>query len=528
MEITIKEPLSKNLTCLLGELTTSVESWGNQLISYFSISDLANTSGKTYRSAYRNLKSLQNKGFIDFCTRRGKNGGTIVAFNTEKLDFAHKPNPITDSSLTLEEIRDRVFPKKEVKEPQRHYRSKEIIAEERALRKYATDKNAQLNMQLEKNFFITREFFDQTDDPEGNYRGWMVSRMFQAYAVLAYNDWAEEHDENSKVYKEYKIASLDMQFYTCMPKGFFGTYQFTTFKKLAAFCAENDIDPLAYLTTQFEYAKYLFEHGKAKKHAIPYVNSLITKEAIERAEENHRYTEYQKKTYHHWMNTKYSPRMCIKYPIVQALSQLWYSVDSRPKDEGFDINFADLAQASQFSTKSNTMYAYYQNTLQAVESNKNLTTNETQAVTRWLKEQTITHGYKTSVGILKYSLMHELQFLQARAIHYEHKKDYYMLMGNFTKSLYGSNSDIEYYVRNGELIDKSFFSNLEFPSIMYLASNYRNLYVDITDLRSAISKLGTEVIPVNNYGMLDVQSLFEKDNIDFKKEDTEDWGFSYE
>jgi DNA-binding transcriptional regulator YhcF (GntR family) len=126
IELKEKFKLNKGITDFLERVADKSQRWGETVASPIRKTDMAKETGKNPRTITRYINQLEELGLIKTETKRGMNGGTLVVFNTDMLNFEPKENPITSDTKQAKEIREQVFPKAPTKVPKRRYRTKTV------------------------------------------------------------------------------------------------------------------------------------------------------------------------------------------------------------------------------------------------------------------------------------------------------------------------------------------------------------------------------------------------------------------
>lgn len=488
------------------------QQWGDNFASIIRTTEIAKELDKTPRTVARYLTQLHDKNLATVETKRGKHGGTVVMFNKDFLNFEPTDNPITSETKEAKDIREAVFPSVPKKTPQRRYRSKAVIAEERALLARKATEQDRLNDIVENTPILTRDFFDNFDNPRLAFQGYLIAQMFTAYTVVFPKKASEFYQDIDPRRAESAQRAMKSAFnYQAMPQRFVGTPQYNKFLEMAEYFTKNDINPLSYLTVQFEYVAWLADQGKARKCGIPYVNTLLADDA------KHRY--YNQEAFHKEMRDKYGlfclssskvPYIGAKYPIIGAL--IYAYNNDRTGRESIDFMLGRLKEKALMSTKNAVLLAYYTSTLQAM-SESDLEAEEVAKLTQFLEEQTVNFSGIDAMTLDQFSLACPLQIYTVKSTCSRiglSNEDYYRYIGNWSRVDCTTQDEINHWIKRGETIDFSYSGHIGFSPVMRMLADCRSLGVLPNELGGIIKKFGEEKVPLDHYGMLDINRIYEK------------------
>lgn len=519
--------MSQGLVEFTELVASKAQQWGKNFASAIQNRSIALELGKDTRTVTRYIQQLEEKGLIEHTAKRGKNGGTVIVFNTSVLNFEPTENPITSDTKEMREIRERVFPTAPKKMPKKRYRTKAQIAEDRALRSAIESKQNELNDLVESLPYVNREFFDNFDEPDMYFKGYLCAQMYNAYAVVfpkrRYELYKGRDEQISQEgYRSMNRASA----YNVLPTRFVGTPQYAKFVELANYCMENDINPLGYLTVQFEYAEWLAQAGKARVGAIPYVNTLLCDQAKHRFLNRKQFYADMRKQYGLFM---LSPEpvgfVGAKYPIV---STLFYAYKyGKQTNENLDTLLADPLKALVPSPKTVALFGFYETVKKELDSSDMSPENVTVLKT-FMKEQVALFSARHTFSKDQYLLAFPLQIHTARqAVELANMdiEEYYLHIGNSTRQKYATDLEINGYIEDGEAIDFSLRSNVYFERTLRMLAEYRGLGVAPNAVRVALKEFGVEKIPLDTFGMLDINALYDKLLTGEELEETESQNF---
>lgn len=495
----------QGLSSFLSELLDRVDAWGETSGCIIRQPELADELGISLSTVKRNLRELKNLGIITMETKRGNNGGTVLVFNRSKLDFKVVDNPVTSKTKEAQELRDAYFPKK--KEPTKRYRSKSDIARARALALVRKNEETTLNDELECLPYPTKDFFNKMDDPELATEAYIISRMFNAYALIFPQERYLFYKDSDKLISNRAIKARDNAFmYDVLGERFVGTPRWNKFLELAKFCKDKEINPLAYLTSQFKYIDYRESIGRPVG-PIPFVNTLLTEESQRRYFNDEDFYSGVRRKNPFLAYTGKVLFLGAKYPIIQAL-HIAYTIG--PRDEGsLDHVIEELEWASGNSKEAEALLRYYM-TVNVEITASDLKQEHKNAILKFVKEQTVLYSGTTGMSDSDYLLSCTLQLQHMRAIaslngvSEEHMHFY---LGNKEKLSKVTEMEYDKAVSRGELLDFSMSASHSFRETLGMLSEHQSLGVSPHVLHEALQEFGPEKVPLDNFGLLDTTQL---------------------
>lgn len=281
--------------------------------------EMAHLVGKDTRTISRYLRELEDKGFIETKGKKGRGGTTLVLFNADKVKFRTSDKAILTSEKeeTIEEAMKRKVPNKKVKPKRnkRNRRTKQQMVEARILKNEKQVEIDRLNDRLEELGGIPNwELFKETDDPIGNYRTYLLTRLYNRYAVL----FSDRNNAEEAVHQDgRKVPNVSSDYETLMTERFFGTTRWEFFGRVKDFCEENNIDPIVYISAQFSRTIFMAS-VRGSKHALPYVNTMLTDEAYKNYQN---YVTYRKKRSNTYASYRIIPPQFIGDYVVSAIDE---------------------------------------------------------------------------------------------------------------------------------------------------------------------------------------------------------------
>lgn len=510
-EIRAQYSLGNGIVEFVERLAKKAQQWGETFATPIRKTTVAEEMGRDTRTVTRYLGQLEELGLVSTEAKRGRNGGTVVVFNTDILNFEPTDNPITSETKEAKEIRERVFPKAPTPKPKRRYRTKLEIAEARILEQKQKSFEERLNDLLERTF-LDRDFFDNFEEPRLYFQGYLIAQMYNAYAVIFPKNRYEFFKDIDVKKSEEGLRSMNKaKSYNVLPARFVGTPQYNKFVEVARYCNENNINPLSYLTVQFERAEHLADIGKARVGAIPYVNTLLCEEARKAYSDNVMFYRKMRNSFNLFgMSSSSVPYKGAKYEIIVALRTA-YELDRTTRDT-FNYLLDELASGAQQSVKQATLLGYYNTTLNSL-SESELVDEDQQLIRDFLKEQVLLYSRKNSLSSTIYALAFPLQISAVNSVATLKgldKEMYYTYIGNMYKVTDVNDDEYNSFTERGRTIDFSYNANDTFFSTMRLIADCKGLGVPAGKLGSALQKFGEEKVPLDTFGMLDIERIYDK------------------
>lgn len=520
-ELTYELQGNNNLKELLDNIIHKTKIFGETFATIVQAKPLAEESGVSVRTINRYLKTLEEQGFIRTSTKRGNNGGTVITLNSERVKIKdHPDNPITGTTKTAEEIRKKYLPGKEPykKKTNREYRSKRQIAEDRLLQTEKEREMERLNDILSKQLTPDREFFEQTDDPELNYKAWLLSRMYNGFLVEYPRIWMnkfeaqknkEAFDWADKLYGKYRHYEI------LRDERFMGTQNFEHFKKLSIMIDEKGYNPLEYLESQFRYFFYLVGMGTPAKP--PYVNTLWG----EQAEHRHVHNQDWKKDFDR------------EHPYFKKRGDIVSRVDSRilmlmdwEYSKGF-YNDTDIYgdyietkfQDQPMEFYENRIVEYYRTAMEKIEES-DISDEAKYHTSEWVKQAVAINMSRESVSPFIYLLSSyrqvDMLFNNVKRETDNIRKAYFQV-GNYSGAEQTSPRENRTFIEKGYHTHWAVKGHESFYNTLYTISKVRKTFVNWIIIRESLDKIDFE-FPVGELGQLDIKPYIREQMPDFEKE----------
>lgn len=503
-EIVYREDLSTPVNDFWQFMASKVYEFGETWALAIEKSTLAEGYGKSLRTVQRYVKELEEKKYIDTATKKGKGGGTVIVFNKDKLDFEPKVNPITDDTKSVDELLDKLYPTKPKKKPKTSYRSKAVIAEERLRNKLRKNNNDRLNDMLEEKGYPTEEFWLETPEPEKYYKAYLITRMYNFYAVYMPEKYKNIAEKSGNFFKYHGAELFQKRYenYDVLSNRFIGTSNYTIALKLVD-VFQDDINPAAYLTVQFQYMNYLKSLGK--NVGLPYFNSLISEKAATRWDETHSYKKGFRKEHPYYALGEETVQIeGYSTPIMTML----ISEYNKPFTESSYEEYLDVAIDPMVSTKrSRIIYGYYTTIKEEIKNDKELTEEEQTELSQWVAQQTATH-LKSQYPEHAY-LATNLDQVVRKITDFkgDNYRELFYELGSFTQDKAVDSIEIKARVKRGYNLYFSVAGHSTFYDTLRALRNSRGVEIDDKVISKAIDKFGERKIPITEYGNLDVHAI---------------------
>lgn len=505
--------LSNQTMEFLDFLTERVSQFGKNFGLAMNKTALAEAFGKTPRTVGRYIRELEDKSIISTSVKPGATGGIVIMFTEDKLDFEPQGEPVTPENKTADEVRDLLYPKKPVKKPKKSYRPKAIIAEERLRRQMRNDKTDEQNAMLMSMEYPNKAFWETTEEPELYYQAYLISRMYNFYAVY-YPEMRMNKKEAVGDLWGFKLAETYRDTYRdfdILRKGFMGTATFTNFVNLAKFCINNNVAPADYLTVQFDYMEYLHS-VKAKNVYLPFANALVSPKSVQRWIDTYQYkTKFRKDHPYYAVSPTEIKASGESYPIMIELIRAFKEpfVETPKAYQGqIDVNVDTF-----MSKMLKVSWAYSQDIKTAINESNALNVYEKEQLVKFITQETATHMVHNQITTLStYSSMPQIASMRKQVMSTNGNwREYYHNVGNTGLEYFDNPLDRATNVKRGYHMDFALFGAYSFLDTMKMLKENRGFNVDYDTVAIAIEKFGARKIPLTQEGFLDVTAIRKKE-----------------
>ena len=494
------------------EFLTTIAEKAKELKEYvvsFKKKELAELAGKDVRTTSRYLKELEDRNIVVTKGIRGRAGGTIIMFNTELVRFETSDKAFinSDKPVTIDDIVEKRKPKKEDepknKKPKRNRRTKQQMIEDKLLQTELQRKNDNLNDKIVSlGGTPTWEWFQETEDPIGNYRTYLLTRLYNRYAVL----FTDHHNAKVEVTGEGTKVPMVSSDYDVLPERFFGTSRWQQFEKFRKFCEENGIDPAVYLSAQFNRSVFDGARKNSKK-ILPFINALMSDASFEVFKQ---YCEY-KKNYSYTFATYFQITGEFTNDfVVRAIREAYESAESGIGLVQYRHSISDFFEGVGAGPREEALLYFYDLTAEN------------------LRQQGV--SFKTRETVKKYILTQALIQTQGEAA----LPDYYILGSEITRVILASidlltedrghrrklkeralgmllrpRASAQEQEKLGAQLYYELNALYETPKVLGLIMQRKGLTLSLADLNRAFKEYGKDKIPVDDYSMMDIDKIVE-------------------
>lgn len=501
-----REDLSTNLQNFLSFVGQKVQAYGETWALAFDKSQLAESYGKSLRTIQRYVSELEKKDYLTTATKVGKGGGTVIVFNKSMLDFEPEVNPVTDETLSTEELLNQLYPNKPKKKPKKQYRSKAEIAEDRLRKRRRQSEIEDLNDMLEETGYPTKAFWEKTPEPEKYYKAWLITRMYNFYAVYYPEKMKNEAeaDNNKFRYALGELLQRRVENYDVLPTRFLGTSNFTIALKLVEVFDDFKVNPGAYLTVQFDFMEFLLNSGKNAN--LPYFNALLSDKATKKWDDTYAYRVGFRKE-HPYHATSPDEVVEIQGYKVPHMNMLIAEYKNPFTQSGFAEYLEMYVDPITSPKRVRVIHAYFKEVLEEVKEDENITKKETAVLTDWVTQQTAIHiapRYPDHAYLITSldQLAHKITDFKGNNL-----RELYYNMGNYSLDPVVDQIELKVRTKTGYFQHFSITGSSTFYNAVRAMRNSRGVEVDQELLSSAINKFGKRKIPINKHGDLDVYQI---------------------
>lgn len=496
--------------------------------------EMAHMVGRDTRTISRYLKELEDKGFIETKGRKGRGGTTLVLFNADKVKFKTSDKAIltTEKEETIEEVMERKVPRKEVKPKRnkRNRRTKQQMIEARILKNEKQIKLDKLNDQLEKlGGAPTWELFKETEDPIGNYKTYLLTRLYNRYAVL----FSDRNNAEEAVHQDgRKVPNISSDYETLMTDRFFGTTRWEFFGRVREFCEGNNIDPIVYISAQFSRTIFMASI-KGSKHALPYVNTLLTDEAYKNYQN---YVTYRKKRSSTYASYRVIPPQFIGDYVVSAIDESYKQTREEKGMFELKASIKDFLEGRGATKTDDALLAFYRMTDKDMKD-KGISRESRSTIKKFIIMQSLilTGGNRKvpkSIILGSESTRAMLKSIESPGMTtQEENKIKQKALGALVhpyKTLKEQEIEGAKYLYESTAL-------YETHQVINLIMERKGLFLSIQDIRRAFQEYGMDKVPVDDLSLLDIKQIKEimyesvikeekKEEIDIEKiTDKQDW-----
>lgn len=512
--------LKPKILDFLSELLTKAKSATDHALTLtMKNRELADLVGRDARTVARYLKELEDKNVIEKKGVRGRGGGMVILFNTDLIRFEPNDGAVINSSepITLEQIveNNRPEPKKK-KEPTRYRRTAREMAEAKVLANKRQTANDILNKQIVDNDGVPSwATFQDTDTPVENYQTYLLTRVYNRYAIL----FTERHNHDSEKYGEGSKVPTVSTDYDVLPKEFFGTARWTHFDKLRTFCEENDIDPVVYLSAQF--SRSVFTSGnRGNKNMLPFVNAMVGDNGYDVFLQH---ATYQTKFSLAYNFKKDIPPQFAGDLVIKAVREGYRTAT---KQEGFMKfiprirTFLDDTSLGQSQDKL-ALTGFYNLTKRSLREN-NISKESRDAIKKFILMQSLAfsggiQGLPDHVIVGSESVRLMLEMITQKVAPNNPDEFHAIALGFLTYPF----ADHDRRMDKGYGLLDSINASKETFKVLDLIQDRQGISVTVEQINKAIQEYGTDRIPLDEFSAIDVKAIvkFMEEKVGIREEE---------
>lgn len=472
----------------------------------FKQKELAEITGKDIRTTARYLKELEDRKVITTKGVRGRAGGTVIMFNAELIRFETSDKAFinSDEPVSIDDIVEQKLPKKkpERKDPKRDRRTKQEMVIAKALQDKKQSENDQLNDKLEESNSIPNwEWFLSTKDPVGNYKTYLLSRLYNRYAALFVDQNNVEIEQGLIEGNFLKRVTDD---YDVLPARFYGSLRWQQFEKFRLFCEENYIEPTKYLSAQFNRSVFEASNKNSDNRKLPFVNALISETAYDVYLQ---YVGYQKnsttfKTY------QQIPAKFMDDFAIRAIDEAYESAQERKGLLQYSSTIRDFFEGFGFGAKEEALLNFYDLTVDNMRE-QNISRKSQTAIKKFIMLQSLIQTYGVS-GLPEYIILGSemTQVLLASIDHITtDKKNARKIKEHALGILAHPTATMAEQAKRGSVLYNRMATLYETPRILRLIMERKGLDLTLAELNTAFKEYGKEKIPLDDYSMLDINKV---------------------
>ncbi|AMB18675.1 HTH DNA binding protein [Bacillus phage Eldridge] len=469
--------------------------------------DLAAELGRDIRTVQRYMKELTSKEIIELKGRKGRGGATVIRFNAELIQFTTSDKALVNSEepIDIDELLQTKIPKKkpEHNPNKRPRRTKTQMAEAKLLQDEKQVKIDKLNGQLQMLGGVPNwEWFQQTDNPVGNYKTYLLSRLYNRYAAL----YIDRHNARALVLKKGTAVDKVSEYYDVLGLDkVIGTSRWAQFESFRLFCEENNIDPASYLTAQFNRST-LNPKGTNPSKLLPFVNALISDASYKVYQD---FCDYEERrdpdtTFYNALPFDFASDF-----VVQAIRSAYYNAHESNGLLPYRGAIKELLKETHYKTDGQRALAAYYYTIVDDMKNKGVSKKDQETIKKFYIMQCLIQTEGRSA--LPYHVILGSSITQWALATYEHsglpREDIKKYKAVLLSSLVLPNATNEVKQAEGANLYYSMETLAETRQVLALIQQQQGLYLNIGDVQDALKAYDKHKVPVCDLSMLDVQEI---------------------
>ncbi|AFQ96508.1 putative transcriptional regulator [Bacillus phage vB_BceM_Bc431v3] len=472
----------------------------------FTKKELSSDMGQDIRTTHRYLQELESKKIIELKAKRGRGGGTVIMFNPALIRFETSDKALINSEerVTIEDVLEEKLPKKqkEPKEKKRNRRTKQQLFEAQLLRSEKQKNLDEVNDKLEDmGNHPNWELFQGTDNPVGNYRTYLITRLYNRYAVL----FTDKHNFNiANGLEEGNAVPTVSSGYDVLPERFFGSSRWQQFEKFREFCEEGDIDPAVYLSAQFN--RSIFDSSrKGNKKMLPFTNALMGDTSYDVYKQ---YCSYQKsysgsfKVYH-----EYRAKFMNDFVVV-AIRDAYEHAEKGTGLLQYGTSIKEFLRGDFADDRADALVDFYDMTSENLV-NKKVSFKTRNTIKKFLVLQSLMQLEGEQVLPRYVILGSEMAQIALASVNDPSKsREQVREIREFILgALVQPNATKEQQKLLGGQLYYEMVALHETRNVLQLIAERKSLALTLADLREAFAEYGKEKIPVDDFSMLDITQV---------------------
>lgn len=470
----------------------------------FKKKELAEITGKDIRTTARYLNELEERNIITTKGVRGRAGGTVIMFNAELIRFETSDKAFinSDEPVSIDDIVAQKLPKKPKKEPTRNRRTKHEMVVAKALQDKKKSEHDHLNDKLEELGGVPDwAWFQLTKDPIGNYRTYLLSRLYNRYAVL----FTDKHnDELAKGLVEGNPVKEVSNDYDVLPMRFYSSSRWHQFEKFRVFCEENGADPTKYLSAQFNRSIFDSSMKKNNKY-LPFVNALYSETSLDVYLQ---YINFQQKYSHTYASYQQVPAKFMEDFVVRAISEAYDTANMGIGLVQYRAAIRDFFEGVGFGIKEEALLGFYDLTSDNLRKEKvSFKTRNTLKKFILLQSMIQTSGMSGLPGyVILGAEMVQVLLASIEKMTGDKKTARPLKEKALGVLTYPTLPDVQQRY-HGAILYNQMVTLDETRKVLQLIMERKGLQLSLADLNAAFKEYGKEKIPVDDFSMLDTDKV---------------------
>jgi len=472
----------------------------------FKKKESAEITGKDIRTTSRYLKELEERKIITTKGVRGRAGGTVIMFNSDLIRFETSDKAFINSEepISIDDIVEQKLPKKkkEKKKSTRNRRTKQEMIIAKALEGKKQSEIDMLNDELDKLHGIPNwAWFQSTNDPVGNYKTYLLSRLYNRYAAL-FVDQNNVDIEQGRAGGNYLKRVTDD--YDVLPARFYGSSRWYQFEKFRIFCDENGIEPAKYLSAQFNRSVFEASNKNMDKKKLPFTNALTSETA---------YEVYLQYVGYNMNSTTYRvyhqiPAKFMDDFVIRAIEEAYESAEEQKGLLQFSSTIRDFFEGDGFGAKEEALLNFYDMTVENMRK-QGVSRKSQTVIKKFIMLQSLIQSYGVS-GLPEYVILgSEMTHVLLASINHltKDRKAARKIKERALGVLAYPKAKSEEQLKQGAVLYNRMVTLYETPRVLRLIMERKGLDLTLAGLNAAFKEYGKDKIPLDDYSMLDTDKV---------------------